>query len=73
MNNNTHFPLLMYYLDDIFGVHRPHLVHKQYKLAGKTLKTLGLSAKESKDKPPNATQTILALEYDTTKMEVRIP
>ena len=53
----------MHYLEDIFGVHRPHLVHKQYKLAGKTLKLQGLPAKESEDKPPNATQTILGLEY----------
>ena len=73
MNNNTYFPLVMYYLDDIFGVHRPHLVYKQYELAGTTLKQLGLSAKETKDKPPNTTQIILGLEYDTLKMEVRIP
>ena len=72
-NNRTYFPIVMYYLDDIFGVHRPHLVHKQYELAGVTLKRLGLSAKESKDKPPNTTQIILGLEYDTIKMEVRIP
>ena len=73
INNKTFFPLVMYYLDDIFGVHRPHLVYKQYELAGKTLKRLGLSTKEPKDKPPNTTQIILGLEYDTIKMEVRIP
>ena len=67
------FPLVMYYLDDIFGVHRPKYVYKQYELAGTTLKLLGLSAKEAKDKPPNTTQTILGLEYDTIKQEVRIP
>ena len=67
------FPLVMYYLDDIFGVHRPEFVYKQYELAGDTLKLLGLSAKEAKDKPPNTTQTILGLEYDTIKQEVRIP
>ena len=73
INNTTFFPLVMYYLDDIFGVHRPHLVYKQYELAGSTLKRLGLSTKEPKDKPPNTTQIILGLEYDTIKMEVRIP
>ena len=73
IDDKTFFPLIMYYLDDIFGVHRPHSVYKQYELAGKTLKRLGLSAKESKDKPPNTTQIILGLEYDTIKMEVRIP
>ena len=31
------------------------------------------SAKESKDKPPNTTQTILGLECEIIKMEVRIP
>ena len=73
VNNNTYFPLVMYYLDDIFGVHRPHSVYKQYELAGSTLKRLGLSTKEPKDKPPNTVQKILGLEYDTIKMEVRIP
>ena len=63
----------MHYLDDMFGVHRRHLVHKQHELAGKTLITLALSAKESKDEPPNTTQTILGLECDTIKMELRIP
>ena len=62
IDNTTYFPLVMYYLDDIFGVHRPHLVYQQYELAGATLKQLGLSAKEQKDKPPNTVQTILGLE-----------
>ena len=67
------FPLVMYYLDDIFGVNRPALVHRQYTLAGKTLEVLGLSAKQSKDRPPATTQLLLGLEYDTVKQEVRIP
>ena len=54
-------------------MHRPHLVHKPYELAGKTLTTLGSSAKESKDEPSNTTQTILGIKYDTMKMEVRVP
>ena len=73
VNNTTYFPLVMYYLDDMFGVHRPQFVHKQYKLAGDTLKKLGLTTKQPKDRPPNTTQTILGLEYDTLKREVRIP
>ena len=67
------FPLVMYYLDDIFGVHTPTMVFKQYELAGKTLEWLGLSAKQSKDRPPATTQILLGLEYDTIKQEVRIP
>ena len=57
----------MYYLDDIFGVHPPHVVHKQYELAGDTLKQLGLSTNVPKDKPSNITRKILGLEYDTMK------
>ena len=72
-NGTTFIPLIMYYLDDIFGVQTPDKVHKQYKLAGERLKYLGLSAKESKDRPPSTTQKLLGLEYDTIKQEVRIP
>ena len=68
-----YFPLIMYYLDDIFGVHTPELVQKQYNLAGKTLLKLGLSAKESKDKPPANIQIILGLEFDSIAQEVRVP
>ena len=63
----------MHYLDDAFGVHRLHLVHEQYELAGKTLKKSCLSTKESKDEPPNTTQKILSSEHVTMKMKVRIP
>ena len=68
-----YFPLIMYYLDDIFGVQTPDKVQQQYKLAGQILKYLGLSAKESKDRPPNTVQKILGLLFDTVKQEVRIP
>ena len=69
----TFIPLIMYYLDDIFGVQTPKLVYKQYEMAGKMLVYLGLSAKESKDRPPSTTQKLLGLEYDTIKQEIRIP
>jgi len=69
----TFIPLIMYYLDDIFGVQLPHLVHKQYQMAGQMLKYLGLSAKATKDRPPSTTQQLLGLEYDTIKQEIRIP
>lgn len=69
----TFIPLIMYYLDDIFGVQTPQLVFKQYNMAGQMLKFLGLSAKASKDRPPNTTQILLGLEYDTIKQEVRVP
>ena len=72
-NDLVFFPLVMYYLDDIFGVQIPSKVDRQYKLAGETLKFLGLSAKEAKDRPPNTTQLLLGLEYDTIAQEVRIP
>ena len=55
VNNNTYFSLVLHYLDDIFGVHYPHLVDEKYKLAETTLKQVGLSAKVAKDKPPYAT------------------
>ena len=70
---STFFPLVTYYLDDIFGFHYQHSVWKQYKLAGETLKYLGLSTKEAKDRPPATTQRILGLEYDSIKMEIRTP
>ena len=69
----TFIPLIMYYLDDIFGVQRPELVFKQYEMAGRMLKYLGLSAKAKKDRPPNTIQILLGLEYDTIKQEIRIP
>ena len=69
----VYIPLIMAYLDDIFGVHREHKVQKQYQMAGTVLRFLGLSAKEAKDRPPNTTQIILGLEYDTIKQEVRTP
>ena len=73
LNNSVSIPLVMYYLDDIFGVQTPELVYQQYESAGITLKQLGLSAKAAKDKPPNTTQTLLGIEYDTIKQEVRVP
>lgn len=69
----VYIPLIMSYLDDIFGVHRKEKVYRQYDLAGIVLNYLGLSAKEAKDRPPNTTQIILGLEYDTIKQEVRTP
>ena len=66
-------PLIMYYLDDIFGVQTPDKVWQQYKMAGDRLNYLGLSAKESKDRPPSTTQKILGLEYDSVRWEIRIP
>ena len=69
----TYFPLVMYYLDDIFGVQTPELVWEQYEMAGKMLVFLGLSAKKSKNRPPNTIQKLLGLEYDTIKQEIRIP
>ena len=54
-------------------MHRPNTVWSQYRLAAKILKFLGLSAKERKDRPPNTTQIILGLEYDTIKQEIRTP
>ena len=68
-----YFPLVMYYLDDIFGVQTPDKVHRQYALAGQILKYLGLSTKASKDRPPNTVQKILGLIFDTIKQEIRIP
>eukprot|EP01084_Bolivina_argentea_P064251 117213_1 len=52
-DNRVYFPLVLYYMDDIFGVHTKEHVHEQYRLAGETLNYLGLSAKVSKDRPPN--------------------
>ena len=69
----TTFPLVTYYLDDIFGFHYKHQVWQQYNLAGETLITLGLSTKEAKDRPPATTQRLLGLEYDSILMEVRTP
>ena len=71
--NNIYFPLVMYYLDDIFGVQTPDKVHRQYALAGQILNFLGLSTKASKDRPPNTVQKILGLIFDTIKQEIRIP
>ena len=68
-----YFPLVTYYLDDIFGFHHPNKVHQQYKIAGDILKFLGLSTKEAKDRPPATTQRILGLEYDSILQEVRTP
>ena len=69
----VYFPLVTYYLDDIFGIHHPNMIRKQYSLAGEVLKFLGLSAKEAKDRPPSTTQKILGLEYDSVLQEVRTP
>lgn len=71
--NMVYFPLVMYYLDDIFGVQTPQKVWKQYDAAGTILKFLGLSAKEAKDRPPAPIQIILGLEFDTIKQEIRTP
>lgn len=72
-NDTTFIPLVMYYLDDIFGVQTPDNVQRQYELAGERLNYLGLSAKQTKDRPPSTTQKLLGLEYDTIKREIRIP
>ena len=66
-------PLVLFYLDDIFGIQSSELVTEQYELAGKMLKYLDLSAKPSKDRPPSTIQIMLGLEYDTIKQEVRTP
>ena len=72
-NGIVYVPLISFYLDDIFGVHRPNKVYQQYSLAGKILIFLGLSAKQKKDRPPSTIQIILGLEYDSVKQEVRTP
>jgi len=69
----VYIPLIMYYLDDIFGVQRGHLAWLQFNIASKTLDFLGLSAKKSKDRPPSSKQIILGLEYDTILQQVSIP
>lgn len=66
-------PLIVYYLDDIFGIHRSSKIYDQYNLAGRILSFLGLSAKQSKDRPPSTVQQLLGLEYDTIQRVVRTP
>jgi len=66
-------PLIMYYLDDIFGVQRPSLAWLQYETTKAVLKFLGLSAKESKSRPPSTKQIILGLQYDSILQQVSIP
>lgn len=72
-NGSTTFPLVTYYLDDIFGIHYRHKVWAQYHAAGDKLLYLGLSTKEVKDRPPATIQRILGLEYDSIAQEVRTP
>ena len=62
----------MHYLDDVLRVRRPEYVHKQHELAGSTLEFLGLSVEEAKDKLLNTTQTILGLECDAMKQELKM-
>ena len=66
-------PLILFYLDDIFGINKSKLIYRQYELAGRILKFLGLSAKVSKDRPPSTIQIMLGLEYDSIAQEVRTP
>ena len=63
----------MHYLDDAFGMHRPHLASKQHELAGETLKKLSLATNEPKDNPPTTKQKMLGLECDAMRLELRIP
>ena len=69
----VYIPLIMYYLDDIFGVHQGRLAWIQFYTASNILNFLGLSAKKAKDRLPATKQIILGLQYDTIKQEVSIP
>lgn len=72
-NGVIYLPMIMAYLDDIFGINKGLLAWKQYKLAGWMLNFLGLSAKAKKDRPPAPVQILLGLEFDAIKQEVRTP
>ena len=66
-------PLILFYLDDIFGINSSEKIQRQYHLAKNILLYLGLNAKQAKDRPPSTVQIMLGLEYDTIKQEVRTP
>ena len=72
-NGTVYFPLVLSYLDDIFGVNRGNAAWKQFYLTKQTLNFLDLSVKLKKDRPPATVQMILGLEFDSIKQEVRTP
>lgn len=72
-DNSVSINLIVYYLDDMFGIHHPRLIWKQYRLAQTVLHQLGLNAQEKKDRKPLTVQLILGLLFDCVRRCIRIP
>ena len=64
---------LLYYLDDMFGIMESKLIQRQYRMAQKVLRFLGLNAQESKDRKPWFIQLILGLMFDCKRQCIFIP
>ena len=66
-------PLILYYLDDIFGIGHPSWVWRQFFSAKETLRWLSLWAKVQKDRVPALINILLGVEYDIPKRCCRTP
>ena len=72
-NGTVDVPLILYYLDDIFGIGHPSWVWRQFYSAKETLRWLSLWAKVEKDRVPALINILLGVEYDIPKRCCRTP
>ena len=72
-NDVANLPLILFYLDDIFGIAHRDVIWRQYRLAGEMLVRLGQSTKVEKDRKPSDVQILLGIEYVIPRQTVRTP
>ena len=66
-------PLINFYLDDIFGFGTRDIIFRQYHMAQKVLKFLGLNANLKKDRVPDPTNILLGVEYRAAPQQICTP
>lgn len=73
--DDTHSEIctLLFYLDDMFGIMDSSVIHRQYRMAQKVLRFLGLNAQLAKDRKPHHIQLILGLMFDCRRQHIFIP
>ena len=69
---HSRIPLIMYYLDDMFGLQIKRWIFKQFRGAQSVLRALSLNAQRKKDRDPAVYQLILGTGVKCNTFEVRI-